>query len=278
MEKVFLNDKIIDAAEAKLSISESAFLYGSGLFELMRADKGSILAIDDHLERLLKSAVSLSIKNTYTQDYIKNSLHKLLEANNLTSARIRLTLTNGPISDKPSEPTLLITATQFNGYPAEYYDRGIRVVLTDCRENPMDPLARFKTICYHARLMVLEQAYKKNAVEALWFNTKNILAQGCTSNIFLVKDSVVYTPQLQTPAIAGIARKNIIQLCQDNSIEIKQQDLTISDMLGADEVFLTNMMMLIMPVNSIESHTVSDGKPGAVTKKLLQDFKKLFNL
>ena len=134
--KIFLNDKVVDDAEAHISVSDSGFLYGMGLFETMRCTGGRVFALDDHLDRLFNSAKELAINNRYDKEYIKDAIRQALEANNLADARLRLTLTNGPMAQGgESKATLLITATRFEPYPAEYYQEGVGVVLTDFRQH-----------------------------------------------------------------------------------------------------------------------------------------------
>jgi len=123
--------------------------------------------------------------------------------------------------------------------------------------------------------MALKWAHQRKAAEALWFTVDNRLAEGCISNVFLVKDSALYTPPIETPVLAGVARKTACQLALKNSIELFENNLYIDDCLSADEVFLTNVIMQIMPISSIEKHKVGKGKPGPMTKKLQKDYEKL---
>jgi len=269
-EKVFLNDHLLDFDKASISISDSAFLYGAGLFETMRSCAGVVFALKHHLDRLLFSARNLSIKNPYDKDYLADAIYKVLGANNLTDARIRLTLTAGAISrfDTQTKPNLLITATKFEPYPREFYENGVLVILSPFRQNPTDPIYHHKTTSYFSRITVLNIARKKNAVEALWFTTDNHLAEGCISNVFLVKDSSLYTPPIETPVLAGVARQTVCRIAKQNNIPLIEKPLSIDDLLAADEVFLTNVIMQILPVTHIEKHLVGNGKIGPATRKL----------
>ena len=268
MDKVFLNDKVIDTADAKVSANDSGFLYGMGLFETMRCNNGKVFAVDAHMERLFNSAKELEMDNTYTKEYVKDAIGKTLEANELTDARLRLTLTGGPMGNEVPESTLLITATEFVPYPQEYYQKGVTVVLTDRRQNAHDSLNRHKTTNYFARLLALNEARKKKAGEALWFSTENFLAEGCISNVFVVKDGVVQTPGLDTPVLGGIMRGTVIEAAVKEKMTVEEGPLVISDLLGADEVFLTNVIMGVLPVTGVEAKAIGDGKPGEITKKL----------
>ena len=277
MEKVFLNDRLIDLDKACISVTDSGFLYGAGLFETMRCHNSVVFALKDHLDRLFFSAQALSINNPYEKRYITDAIYQLLPANKLTDARLRLTLTNGPMteSDQQRKATLLITATKLQPYPPEYYKNGVTVVLCPFRQNPSEPIYGHKTTNFYPRMIALNLAHQKQAAESLWFTVDNRLAEGCISNVFLVKDSVLYTPPIRTPILAGVARKTVCQIALKNSIELVEKDLYINDLLEADEVFLTNVIMQVMPIIKVEKHTVGDGKVGAMTKKLQKYFVEL---
>lgn len=273
-EKVFLNDKLVDADKAGVSVTDSGFLYGAGLFETMRSYNGVVFSLKDHLDRLFFSAGALSINNTYSKEYIHDAICKVLKANKLTDARLRLTLTGGPMSEpeEKRKSTLLIAAAKLQPYPSEYYKNGILVVLSPFRQNPAEPIYGHKTTSYFSRMLALKSAHQKGAAEALWFTVDNRLAEGCISNVFLVKDSKLYTPPIETPVLAGVSRKTVFQIASKNSVEFIEKNLYISDLLDADEVFLTNVIMQIMPVSRVEKHIVGNGKPGPVTKKLQKEF------
>jgi branched-chain amino acid aminotransferase len=275
-EKVFLNDKLIDSEKARISATDSGFLYGAGLFETMRSYDGVVFALEDHLDRLFSSGEALSINNPYDKKYLTDAIYKVLKANKLTDARLRLTLSNGPMAEFEGQhkATLLITATKLQLYPGEYYEKGVMVILSASRQNTFEPTCGHKTTCYFSRLITLNIAHQQRAAEALWFTTDNRLAEGCVSNVFLVKDSVLYTPSIEMPVLAGIARKTVCEIASTNSIKLVEKDLYIDDVLSADEIFLTNVIMQILPVNSVEKHTVGDGKVGAMTKRLRIIFRE----
>jgi D-amino acid aminotransferase len=272
--RVFLNDGLVEVEQGHISVTDSGFLYGAGLFETMRSRHGYVFRLHDHLERLRRSADALSITHTYSNEYLEQAVSQLLAANELTDARLRLTLTNGPLleAEEQRKPTLLITATEFRPYPADYYRTGVLVVLCPFRQNPTDPACGHKTTSYYPRLLALSRAHQSRAAEAIWFTTDNRVAEGCVSNVFLVKNSVLYTPPVGTPVLPGIARKTVCALAPQQSIELVEKDLHITDVLEADEIFLTNVIMEVLPVNSVEKHTVGDGKVGPVTRKLRESF------
>lgn len=277
MAKVFLNDKIVDAEEASVSAGDSGLLYGMGLFETMRAAGGRVFRLDDHIARLFGSAEKLGIKHELTKETVEKAIGEVLSANSLSDSRLRLTLTAGKMTEDKSSATLLITATDFTPYPPEYYENGVRVILCDFRQTDADPLCGHKTTNYFARLLALKKAHEKQAAESLWFTTDNRLAEGCTSNVFIVKDSALYTPLLTTPVLNGIARRTVCEIAIEQRIELKEKDLTVEDLLAADEIFITNVIMMALPVTSVESHTIAEGKPGPITKQILETFRKIVN-
>jgi len=275
-EKVFLNDKLVDTKDARISVGDGGFLYGAGLFETMRSYNGVVFRLDDHLNRLLASTKALSIEHTYSKEYLADAVHKVLEANNLAEARLRLTLSAGAMSQSQNKPvaTLLITAAKLQPYPAEYYKKGVLVVLCPFRQNVTEPTCGHKTTSYLPRMLALKQAHEKKAAETLWFTTDGRLAEGCISNAFLVKDSRIFTPTTNTPVLPGIARKTVCELATANKIELVEKNLSIDDLLGADEVFITNVIMQVMPVVGVEKHAVGEGIPGPVTKRMQEYYNE----
>ena len=240
----------------------------------MRSHNRVVFRLEDHLDRLLASATALSIRHAFDRESLTKAIYEVLAANELIDARLRLTLTSGPVAEtnERTEPTLLITATNLQGYPSEYYQTGVMVVLCPYRQNTTEPICGHKTTNYYPRLLALTLARQKGAAEALWFTTDNRLAEGCISNVFLVKDGALYTPSLATPVLAGIARKAVCQIAGDESIELIEKDLRISDMLEADEILLTNVVMEVLPVVAVERHTIGDGKVGPITMRLRERF------
>ena len=274
MEKIFLNGQIVSAAKAQVAVTDSSYLYGIGLFETMRATGGTVFRLADHLQRLNSSAEALAIANSYSDEQITQAVDEVLTANKFTDARLRLQVSNGPIgTDGTAATNLLVTAAEFTPYPEEYYEKGIRVALTYFRQNPTDPFCGHKTTCYGPRLTALKNAHEKLATESLWFTTENYLAEGSISNVFLVKDGQLFTPTIQTPVLPGIARKTVIEIAEQENIPCHEQPLQVGDLLGADEVFLTNVIMEVMPVTYVEAHTVAEGKPGEITKSIAKKYQ-----
>ncbi len=280
MEQVYLNNQITPAEKASISIHDTGILHGVGLFETMRSYSGKVFRLRDHLDRLFYSAEKLDIAITQPRTEIEQATEKLLQANNLKDARIRLTLTRGNIrqllEDENDQPqsTLFITASALTAYPEEYYKNGILTVLANYKQNPNDPLTGHKTINYFNRLIALHEARKKNAGEALWFTPANRLAEACMSNVFLVVDDKLVTPKLDTPVLPGITRQAVIQLAEKEGLEVQQREVLVNDIMSASEMLLTNSIMEIMPAKQFEAHVIGTGTPGEIFKLLSEKYRQ----
>ena len=272
-EKVFLNGELVAASAAKVSVFDGGFLHGAGLFETMRAYAGKVYRLDEHLDRLLNSAKKLAIPVAGNKDELSNAVAQILKANGLNEARLRLTVSRGDLRSE-SGGTVLITASQLQPYPAEFYQKGMSVVISDSKVSSSDPVARHKSTNYLARLLVLRKAQQLKAGEALWLTESHHLAEGCISNVFLVKGKKLLTPSLDEPILPGVTRAAVLELAKAENIPVGEQALAIDDLLGADEVFLTNSIMEIMPVCRIEKHVVGDEKSGAITKQLARTYQQ----
>lgn len=287
---VWLGGELADEADARVSVRDLGLLHGIGVFTTMRADDRVVRSIDAHLSRIRASCEAFAIPLTYTDDELKTAATALLAENQLASARLRLTVTRGAQRQDPEhgvviEPTVLLSATALEAYPAALYASGMTVLAYDAfKLNPYDPQAGHKTLDYLSRFSALREAQQRGANEALLFNVHNFLQSGTMSNVFVVKSGKVSTPPTQaelndepvkakTPyprcnVLPGIARSEIFDIAKRESIEVEARALTINDLLEADEVFLTNSVMQVMPVCRIERKEIGKGKPGDITRRL----------
>ncbi len=167
------------------------------------------------------------------------------------------------------------TAAPAEKYPDECYLKGITVVVADCRQSRTDPTVGHKTTSYFARLASLRAAHANGAMEALWFTPEGHLAEGAISNVFAVRDEELWTPPLDTPVLPGITRAAVIELAASLDIPVREQALTLEDTRAADELFLTNSMMEVMPVVRIGRDPIGNEKPGEVTRKLAVAYSDL---
>jgi branched-subunit amino acid aminotransferase/4-amino-4-deoxychorismate lyase len=278
--------------EASISIRDTGLLHAAGLFTTMRADEGRVFRLDRHLARLRESCQALFIPIQYNDEQLTDATNELLARNELPDARLRITVTRGAAASNPNrglflQPTVFITATALEPYPAEYYERGLTVMLVDEQKlNPYDIQAGHKTLNYFSRLAALREANRRGAGEALWFNIHNYLQSGSISNVFIVKDNQLITPP--TPAemldsavreaspyprsavLPGIMRGAVLALAASAGIAIKLEAIDVNLLLDADEVFVTNSIMRVMPVCRIERSAIGGDRPGPVTLRITE--------
>jgi branched-chain amino acid aminotransferase len=282
---VMLNGQLTPYEAAWVPAGDAGLLHGAGVFETMRARQGKVFRLRQHLERMTRSAQALAIAFALEEEQLREMVAELLDANDMTDARLRLTVTRGDVhaatAEEPVPPvTLLLTATAFAAYPAELYEKGMTVVVSASKQNPENPTTGHKVTSYFDRLLALREAQLMGAGEALWFTAgTNYLAEGCISNVFLVdKEGILCTPPLMVPVstgnperrlcLPGVTRQVVLEAATAAGILPHERMLTINDVLGAREVFLTNAIMGVMPVTRVESHEVGEGKVGAMTTLL----------
>ena len=274
---VYLNGQLVSASGASISVSDVGFLHGASTFTTMRAHNAAVFRIDKHITRLLDTAQAFGLRTESDADVLKKGVSDLIRANSLSEARVRITLSPGSLES--DEPTTLITATQLDEYPRRWYEKGIMVVVSSFRQPQDEPTVGMKTGCYFTRVLGQKEAAAKGAQEALWYTRDGRLAEGCFSNVFLVMEGKVFTPPLDTPVLPGILRETLCGICASMGIEFREEIvLTVDEMLGADEMFLTGSCSGIRPVVKVERHTVGDGTPGEITRRLMDAYATLLDI
>lgn len=278
-EKVFLNDKLLPEERAKITIFDTGLQHGLGLFETLRCYNSRPFKLDSHIERLKKSADALGIAFDAETSFFDKAIAKLLSANALIDARVRITITAGSAKigihrGLQSSPTIIITAGPAEEIPKEVYSKGVSILLSDYKISPDDPIARHKTICFLPKLIGLHKARLAGLTEALWLTTDGFLACCSTANIFFVRSGKVYTPSLELPIVEGITRRTTIEICKEINLDVNEGRFTLSDLLEAEEVFITNSIVEILPVVAIEKHRVGNGSVGKITQMILELYKE----
>jgi len=284
---MYVAGRMVAEGEATVSALDAGLLLGAGLFETLRTYGGRPFRLGRHMARLRASGRFFRILVGESDDEIAAVIARLLEANGLADARLRITATRGHLAegladDEAQRATLLVTAGGQVSYPAELYERGAAVVASDIRINESDPVVFHKTTNYLGNLLAIRDAHSAGAAEALRFNTRNRLAEGAISNVFLVSGGRLATPPVEDGLLAGVTREAVLALAAECGIPAEQRSLTVDDMLGADEAFLTNSIMEVMPVVRIEKHEVGPkgdpdrlGRPGPITRRLAEAYKAL---
>jgi len=275
---VYLNGRWLSEDQAKVSVFDGGFLHGAGLFETIRVEYGRPFRLESHINRLRTSAEKLLRPLSRETLPPPADVVELVRKNTLDAARVRLTVTAGPMrTDEERDDadlTACMTASPLSGYPPQFYQTGVQVRICSFKQSPDDPTTGHKTTCYLPRLLGLREAHAAKCVEAVWFTTQNELAEGSISNIFLVADGKLATPPLTTPVLPGIARGVVLELAEKLGIAAEERRLCIDDLLDAKECFLTNSIMQVMPVVRVERRDIGLGKPGEVTRSLMEAYRE----
>lgn len=291
MPMIWINEQLIDEEDARISVRDLGLLHAAGVFTTMRAHGGAAERLDAHLARVRASCEALSLPLPYEDAELAQAVGSLLQVNELSDARLRLTVTRGETIVDPEQgpavrPTVFVTAALLEPHPAELYERGMTVLAYDqFKLNPYDPQAGHKTLDYFSRLGALREAQRRGANEALLFSVHNFLQSGAISNAYVVQDGKLITPPTNDEiagdetirtatryprgnVLPGITRAAILGAAAAASITVERRAVTIDDVLSADELFLSNSIMGVMPVCRVERKAIGNEKPGEVTRKL----------
>ncbi len=277
---VLVNGEIVPAHAACVSVFDSSFLQGIGLFETLRAYGGQVFRLERHVDRLVQSAQSLGWTAVPDGDVLAAGVVRLLSAAQLGDARVRLTVTTGSLQaqgDHTPELTVVASVDATRPYPPEYYRNGVTVVMSQCCRSPEDPTAGHKTTSYFDRLASLRAAHTTGAFEVLWRTATGDVAQAALGNLFVVRNEQLLTPPVAARVVPGITRATVMELAVERGIPVREAMLSVEDVVGADEVFLTNTMVELMPVVRIGRERIGNEKPGDVTRDLAGAFGDLLD-
>ena len=273
---IFLNKQLVPETEAVVSVYDHGFLYGDGIYETMRAYDGVVFMLEKHLERLGRSA-SLTKLDIPEAGFIKNAVCRTLEANRLSDAYIRVTVSRGkgPIGLDPAlckETTFVVIAEHFKEYPEHLYRDGVKLVIAKTRRNLVEAInPRIKSLNFLNNIFAKMEAKEGEAYEAIMLNAEGLIAEGTVSNIFFVKDNVLCTPAAEVGVLEGITREIVINLAKKHVIRVSEGKYYPVDIFNASEVFFTNTTSEIMPVSQVELLAF---KVGEITKSLHALYKE----
>ncbi len=277
---IYLNDKLVPSSEAKVSVFDHGFLYGDGIYETMRVYDGVVFMLDEHLRRLFRSALLIGLDIPKDVPGIKRALYETLKANGLADAYVRLTVSRGygPIGLDPDlckGATFVIIANEFKDYPHAYYAEGIRLMVASTRRNLREALnPQIKSLNFLNNILAKIEAKKADADEALMVNAGGYLTEGTISNIFFVRDHAVHTPSVECGILDGITRSLVIDLAARSGLAVREGEFVPDDLLQAEEAFITNTTMEVMPAGRIDGVHF---KTGEVAKLLLKKYKEEVN-
>ncbi len=277
-EIVYLNGSLMPRSQASISVLDYGFLYGFGLFETMRAYGGHVFRLDSHLSRLACSAEILGLPIEALD--LRGAVMDTIQANKLSDARIRITISIGeggmvPDPSTCEKPTVLIMAGHYKPYPKQVYEKGFRGVVSSIRRNSQSPLSRLKSTNYLESMLARQEARAAGVDEALCLNEKGLLAEASMSNVFLVAEGTLKTPAQENGILPGITREAILELATQLGINTLEHDIRLDELFQAQEAFLTNSLIEVMPLTEMDGKPIGSGKPGPITKRLTAAYKEL---
>jgi branched-chain amino acid aminotransferase len=282
--RIYLNNRFVSEQRAVVSVFDHGFLYGDGVFETLRAYQGRIFRLDEHLKRLQESAHGLEISIPRTLPVFRRLLHETLLVNHLKNALLRICISrgHGPIGLDPSlcrTPTIAIIPRVFNGYNPRQYHNGLKIAIVSVRRTPRSVLnPQIKSANFLNNILAKLQAKRKRADEGLMLDVNGYLTEGSISNVFIVRRGRLYTPTVDLGILAGITRRLVIDLARHADIPVKETRLRVPDLYNADECFLTNTSMEIMPVAMANGVRMGNGKPGPITRLLHEAYQEQVRL
>jgi branched-chain amino acid aminotransferase len=276
--KIWIDGKLVDEADAKITVFDHGLLYGDGVFEGIRVYNGRIFELDAHIKRLYESAKAIRLVVPMSKDKLIKAAEKTVEANGIIDGYIRLVVTRGvgTLGLNPfvcEEANLFIIADNIRVYPEELYDKGMKVIsATTVRNHPLAIPPQVKSLNYLNSILAKIEALDNDVPEAIMYNHEGFVAEATVDNVFIVKDDVIYTPPVEAGALGGITRGIVTKLAKEENLEVVEKNLTRFDLYVCDEFFLTGTAAEVIGIVEIDGRVIGSGKPGPITKLLRKKF------
>ena len=277
---VYINGEIVNQDKAQVPASDRGLLYGYGLFETMRSYKGRVFCLDRHLSRLVNSAGVLGIRDALEPQKLEVGVLRTLKASGLDDARIRLTVTAGEGGRSMALPasgklTTIITVEELALPSPDVYEKGLRTSIVDIRRNSRSLVCYLKTLGYLENMLAHAEAISDGNDEAILLNVDGYVAECSASNIFITDEGGIVTPPVNAGILPGITRGVVIEMAARIGIKLVQEAVSVERLMKAKEVFITNSVIEIMPIASVDGKPVGSGVRGNVTERLTEEYRKL---
>jgi len=280
---VNVNGQVYDAERAVVSVFDHGFLYGEGIYETLRTYGGPPFLFDRHMKRLRTSADMLSLAVPLDDRQIADRMQETAQAAGLwgsTAAYIRILITRGvgDLTYDPAAcptPSVVVIVKALQETALKVYEEGVAVVIVSVvRNHPgsVSPLIKSNNLLNSA--LAMQEAVKRGAFEGIMRNYRGELAECSTSNLFVVKDGAALTPPVDAGLLRGITREFLFEVGEDSGIPVREQVLKDADLFGADEAFFTSTTREIVPIVRVDARAIGSGRPGPVTKALLDAFRR----
>ncbi len=276
-EVFYLNGKLVPREQAKVSILDYGFLYGYGLYETVRAYGGRPFRLEYHLERLHYSGQRLGISIRRAE--LRQAVEDTLKANPFDQTRIRITVSVGEGSITPDiascgEPTYAVLVTEYKPYGAEKYSKGFALVVSSIGRNSRSPVTYMKSANTIESMLARLEARRAGTEEVLFHNQKGLITEAAGSNFFIVRDGALVTSSYEAGILPGVTRVLVLERAARLGIPVCETTVKLKDVLSADEAFLTNSLIEVMPVASVNGRAIG-GDKRPITERLSRAYRRL---
>ncbi len=278
---IYLDGAFLPEAEAKISVFDHGLLYGDGIFEGIRFYNGRVFRLEEHLDRLWDSARSILLEIPLSREEMTEALLETIRQNGLRDGYIRQVVTRGVgnLGLNPAlckKPSVIIIAATIALYPEEVYRNGLTIVTCATRRVSAAALSpAVKSLNYLNNVMARIEANLAGADEALMLNEAGNIAECTADNVFIIKKGQIFTPPISAGALRGITRSVVFEIADELGMKITETEITRHDVFIADECFLTGTAAEVIPVIKADGRVIGDGKPGALTGRIIARFREL---
>lgn len=276
--KIWIENKLVDEADAKISVFDHGLLYGDGVFEGIRVYDGRIFELKAHIDRLYESAMVIRLVVPMGKAEVISATEETVKANGIEDGYIRLVVTRGvgTLGLNPfvcERGQLFIIAATIQLYPEELYETGMKIIsAATVRNHPLAIPPQVKSLNYLNNIMAKIEALDAGVPEAVMYNHEGYVAEATGDNVFIIKNGVIYTPPTEAGALVGITRGVVFKLAGKENIEVVEKNLTRYDLYTSDEFFLTGTAAEVIGIVEIDGRIIGEGRPGPVTKLLREKF------
>jgi branched-chain amino acid aminotransferase len=281
--KVFIDGKYYDEQDAKVSVFDHGLLYGDGVFEGIRAYNGRVFKLKEHIDRLFYSAKAILLEIPMSHAEVIKATVATCRENNIRDGYVRLVVTRGigTLGLNPNRckrGSVIVIADKIQVYPKEMYENGMAIVTVATMRNLHSALnPAIKSLNYLNNILAKIEANNAGVEEAIMLNAEGYVSECTADNLFLVKGKQLLTPPLSAGALYGITRATVMELGRAAGLEVSEPNLTRYDVFNADECFLTGTGAEVIPVTKVDGRVIGTGKPGPMTRKLVEKYHELTN-
>ncbi|UCD95987.1 MAG: branched-chain-amino-acid transaminase, partial [Candidatus Bathyarchaeota archaeon] len=278
----YIDGEYFPKSEAKISVYDHGFLYGDGIFEGIRAYSGNVFKLREHIDRLYSSAKATMLDIPLTKKEMINAVVEALRKNELyEDSYIRLVVSRGEGDlgldpRKCTKSKVIIITDEIKLHGREAKEKGLTAIISWVKRDPVDATSHeIKSLNYLNSILAKLEANNAQVDEAICLNKEGFVCEGVAENIFTVTNDLVVTPPTSTGALRGITRQVAIDIAKALGYVVAKKGVTPADLFLADEVFFTGTAAEIVPVVEINKRKIGDGRPGPVTRKLMEKYRQL---